>query len=141
MQDLIERAAQVIRTARQVVSMSCRKALPLDEISLETLSPYCGCGGVIKPAGVFFGEPIPSQALYRSQEEAQSCDLILVIGTSAVVYPAADIPRVAKEAGAQVIEINPERTDLTDRLADFIIQEKAGIAISRIVTAIKALAS
>jgi NAD-dependent protein deacetylase/lipoamidase len=126
---------------RQVVCMSCRKVLPLDAISLETLPPYCGCGGVFKPAGVFFGEPIPSQALYRSQEEAQSCDLILVIGTSAVVYPAADIPRVAKEAGAQVIEINPERTDLTDRLADFIIQEKAGIAIPQIIAAIKALAS
>jgi len=126
---------------RQVVCMSCGKVLPLDEISLETLPPYCGCGGVFKPAGVFFGEPIPLYALSRSQEEAQSCDLILVIGTSAVVYPAADIPRVAKEAGAQVIEINPERTDLTDRLADFIIQEKAGIAIPQIITAIKAMAS
>ncbi|HKA52953.1 MAG TPA: NAD-dependent deacylase [Candidatus Binatia bacterium] len=126
---------------RQVVCMSCRKVLPLDEISLERLPPYCGCGGVFKPAGVFFGEPIPPYALSRSQEEAQSCDLILVIGTSAVVYPAADIPRVAKEAGAQVIEINPERTDLTDWLADFIIQEKAGVAIPQIVAAIKAMAS
>ncbi len=126
---------------RQVVCMNCRKVLPLDEVSLEMLPPYCGCGGVFKPAGVFFGEPIPSQALYRSQKEAQSCDLILVIGTSAVVYPAADIPRVAKEAGAQVIEINPERTDLTDRLADLIIQEKAGTAIPQILAAIKAMAS
>ena len=126
---------------RQVVCLSCRKMLPLEEISLETLPPYCGCGGVFKPAGVFFGEPIPSHALYRSQDEAQSCDLILVIGTSAVVYPAADIPRMAKEGGAQVIEINPERTDLTDRLADLIIQEKAGTAIPQIVAAIKAMAS
>ena len=126
---------------RQVVCLRCGKVLPLDEISLETLPPYCGCGGVFKPAGVFFGEPIPSQALYRSQEEAQSCDLILVIGTSAVVYPAADIPRVAKEGGAQVIEINPERTDLTDRLANLIIQEKAGTAIPQIVAAITAMAS
>jgi NAD-dependent protein deacetylase/lipoamidase len=126
---------------RQVVCMSCRKLLPLDELSLETLPPYCGCGGVFKPAGVFFGEPIPPYALSRSQEEAQSCDLILVIGTSAVVYPAADIPRLAKETGAQVIEINPERTDLTDWLADFIIQEKAGTAIPQIVAAIKAMAS
>jgi NAD-dependent deacetylase len=126
---------------RQVVCMSCRKVLPLDDLSLETLPPYCGCGGIFKPAGVFFGEPIPPYALSRSQEEAQSCDLILVIGTSAVVYPAADIPRVAKEAGAQVIEINPERTDLTDWLADFIIQEKAGVAIPQIVAAIKAMAS
>ena len=126
---------------RQVVCQKCSKVLPLAEIPLETLPPYCGCGGVFKPAGVFFGEPIPVHALYRSQEEARNCDLILVIGTSAVVYPAADIPRVAKQAGAQVIEINPERTDLTDWVSDFIIQEKAGVAIPQVVDAIKAMAS
>jgi NAD-dependent SIR2 family protein deacetylase len=60
-----------------------------------------------------------------------------------LIERAAQVIRTArqKEAGAQVIEINPERTDLTDRFADFIIQEKAGIAITRIATAIKALAS
>jgi NAD-dependent protein deacetylase/lipoamidase len=124
-----------------VVCMSCRKLLPLDEISLDTLPPYCSCKGVFKPAGVFFGEPIPLEAMYRSQEAAQSCDLILVIGTSAVVYPAADIPRVAKESGAQVIEINPEKTDLTQQTSDFIIQQKAGVAIPQIIAAIKAMAS
>jgi NAD-dependent deacetylase len=126
---------------RQVVCMSCRKLLSLDEISLETLPPYCSCGGVFKPAGVFFGEPIPLDALSRSQEAAQSCDLILVIGTSAVVYPAADIPRVAKQAGAQVIEINPEKTDLTGWVSDFIILGKAGVVIPQILAAIKAMAS
>jgi len=79
--------------------------------------------------------------MLRSQEEAQNCEVILVIGTSAVVYPAADIPRVAKQAGAQVIEINPERTDLTNVVSDFIIQEKAGVAIPQIVAAIKAMSS
>lgn len=126
---------------RQVVCMSCRKLLPLDEVSLETLPPYCSCGGVFKPAGVFFGEPIPVDAMNRSQEAAQTCDLVLVIGTSAVVYPAADIPRVAKQAGARVIEINPEKTDLTGWVSDFIIQEKAGVAIPQIIAAIKAMAS
>jgi NAD-dependent deacetylase len=126
---------------RQVVCMSCRKLLPLDEISLNTLPPYCSCGGVFKPAGVFFGEPIPVDAMYRSQEAAETCDLVLVIGTSAVVYPAADIPRVAKQAGAQVIEINPEKTDLTGGVSDFIILEKAGVAIPQIIAAIKAMAS
>ncbi len=126
---------------RQVICQQCDKTLPLEDISLETLPPYCSCGGVFKPAGVFFGEPIPMHAMLRSQEEAQSCEVILVIGTSAVVYPAADIPRVAKEAGAHVIEINPERTDLTSGVSDFLIQEKAGVAIPRIVAAIRAMAS
>jgi len=126
---------------RQVVCQRCQKVSPLEEISLHTLPPYCGCGGVLKPAWVFFGEPIPVHAMYRSQEAAQSCDLILVIGTSAVVYPAADIPRVAKQSGAQVIEINPEHTDLTGSISDFIIEEKAGVAIPQIIAAIKAMAS
>jgi NAD-dependent SIR2 family protein deacetylase len=97
--------------------------------------------GVRKPAGVFFGEPIPVDAMYRSQEAAQTCDVVLVIGTSAVVSPAADIPRVAKQAGARVIEINPEKTDLTSWVSDFIILEKAGVAIPQIIAAIKAMAS
>ena len=126
---------------RQVICQSCDKLLALEEISLTTLPPYCGCGGVFKPAGVFFGEPIPAHALYRSQEAAQSCDLIIVVGTSAVVYPAADIPRVAKEAGAQVIEINPEPTELTGWVSDFLIQEKAGVAIPQIIDELKAMAS
>lgn len=126
---------------RQVVCLSCRKLLPMSEISLESLPPYCGCGGVFKPAGVFFGEPIPTHALYRAREEAQSCDLMLVVGTSAVVYPAADVPRVAKGAGAQVIEVNPERTPLTDYVSDCIILEKAGVAMPQIVAEIKALAA
>jgi len=125
---------------RQVVCLRCHQLRPLDEISLETLPPYCDCGGVFKPAGVFFGEPIPSRALSRSQEEARGCDLMLVIGTSAVVYPAAAMPLVAKEAGARVIEINPERTDLTGSVSDFIILEKAGVAMPRIIAAITAMA-
>ena len=126
---------------RQVVCQSCQKLLPMSEIALESLPPYCPCGGVFKPNGVFFGEPIPSYALSRSYEESQSCDVMLVIGTSAVVYPAAAMPGVAKETGAQVIEINPEPTDLTGPVSDFIIQDKAGVVMPRIIAAIKDMAS
>jgi len=58
-----------------VICQRCQKVLPLEDIALDTLPPYCACGGVFKPAGVFFGEPIPEHAMYRSQEAAQSCDL------------------------------------------------------------------
>lgn len=126
---------------RQVVCQSCQKLLPMSEISLNSLPPYCRCGGVFKPNGVFFGEPIPSFALSRAYEESQQAEVMLVIGTSAVVYPAAAMPGVAKEAGAQVIEINPEHTDLTGPVSDFIIQDKAGVAIPKIVQVIKDMAS
>lgn len=125
---------------RQAVCQSCDKMLPLAEVSLETLPPYCSCGGVFKPAFVFFGEPIPSHAQSRSSEEAQNCELMLVIGTSAEVYPAAAMPGVAKEAGARVIEINPEPTNLTGAISDFIIQGKAGVVMPQIVAAIKDMA-
>ncbi len=126
---------------RQVVCQSCEKLLPMSEILLNSLPPYCPCGGVLKPNGVFFGEPIPSYALSRAYEESQQSEVMLVIGTSAVVYPAAAMPGVAKEAGAQVIEINPEHTDLTGAVSDFIIQDKAGVAIPKIVQVIKDMAS
>jgi NAD-dependent deacetylase len=126
---------------RQVVCQSCHKLLPMSEISLNSLPPYCPCGGVFKPNGVFFGEPIPSYALSRAYAESHQADVMLVIGTSAVVYPAAAMPGVAKEAGAQIIEINPENTDLTGPISDFIIQEKAGVAIPQIVQVIKDMAS
>lgn len=126
---------------RQVVCQSCHKLLPMSEISLNSLPPYCPCGGVFKPNGVFFGEPIPSYALSRAYAESQQADVMLVIGTSAVVYPAAAMPGVAKEAGAQIIEINPENTDLTGPISDFIIRAKAGVAIPQIVQVIKDMAS
>jgi hypothetical protein len=63
----------------------------LEKIKMEgKLPPYCQCGGVIKDDGVFFGEPIPSDVLQKSQREAWKCDLMLICGTSAVVYPFAD---------------------------------------------------
>ena len=126
---------------RQVVCQSCEKLLPMSEISLNNLPPYCRCGGVFKPNGVFFGEPIPEYALSRAYEESQHAEVMLVIGTSAVVYPAAAMPGVAKESGAQIIEINPEHTDLTGPVSDFIIQDKAGVAIPKIVQVIKDMAS
>ena len=71
--------------------------------------PICPtCGGPMRPGVVWFGEALPPSALSRAGEAASSCDVILVIGTSRVVYPAAAFVEVAAEAGATVIEINPE---------------------------------
>jgi NAD-dependent deacetylase len=94
---------------RQVICLNCATEYPSKGISVETLPPYCKCGGILKPAAVFFGEPIPYEALSRSHLEAQNCQVVLVIGTSAVVQPAASIPYIARRTGAKVIEVNPER--------------------------------
>ncbi len=99
---------------RDTVCLKCGRKYPGTELNLDTLPPYCNCGGVLKPDAVFFGEPIPQEALSRSYEEAYNCRVVLVIGTSAVVEPAASIPYLARRAGARIIEVNPERALAAD---------------------------
>jgi NAD-dependent deacetylase len=76
---------------------------------------------------------IPQEALWRSRQVATDCDVMLVLGTSAVVQPAALMPVVAKESGAKVIEINPERTPLTGEISDYLILGTAGDVMNRIM--------
>jgi NAD-dependent deacetylase len=81
---------------------------------LPALPPRCPqCGGLERPGVVWFGEALPEEALNAAFDAAGACDLMLVVGTSAVVYPIAYLPRVARERGARVIEVNPEETALT----------------------------
>jgi NAD-dependent deacetylase len=79
---------------------------------------------------------IPPQYLARSQQLAASCEIMLVVGTSATVQPAAAIPLLAKERGARVIEINPEPTPLTKRISDFLICGQAGAVVQELVAAV-----
>jgi NAD-dependent deacetylase len=108
----------------------------------DRLPPRCPkCGGVIKSDGVAFGEPIPSDVAERSMEDADKCDLMLICGTSAVVYPFAYLPRVARQRGkAIIIELNAEPTPLTQEgISDYIIQGKTGEILPNIVKEIKKL--
>jgi NAD-dependent deacetylase len=85
------------------------RTLPFPE-----LPPKCdACGGLLRPGVVWFGEALPEEAIGRAFAAAESCELMLVVGTSAVVYPVAYLPQLAKRAGAYVIEVNPDETPLT----------------------------
>jgi len=68
---------------------------------------------MLRPAVVWFEEPLPAQELHDAAAFAGRAELVLVVGTSSIVYPAASLPLIAREAGAYVVEINPERTALT----------------------------
>ncbi len=83
---------------------------------LGELPPRCNCGGMLRPGVVWFGEALPADALERATLAARKAALLMVVGTSAQVYPAADLPRLARRAGAFVVEINPEPTALTDEV-------------------------
>ena len=126
---------------RRAVCLACGKYYAWEEISLKVLPPRCKCDGVLKPDAVFFGEPIPEEAFQRAYGASRKCKLMLVIGTSAVVYPAANIPQIAKQAGAVVVEINPEPTPLTGFVSDYIIPGKAGTILPEIVNELKRLIS
>ena len=95
----------------------------------------------MKTDGVGFGEPIPGDVAQGSLEEAWKCDLMLICGTSAVVYPFANLPRVARQRGvAAIIEENAEPTPLThEGISAFIIQGKTGEVLPAIVEEIKRL--
>jgi NAD-dependent deacetylase len=92
---------------------------------------------VLKPNTVLFGESLPQEALETAWREAATCRLMLVIGTSAVVQPAASLPSVARGQGAAIIEINPEHAFPG---ADLVIEERAGSALPGILAELKQLA-
>ena len=118
--------------------MSCGARDRLATIALDRLPPLCPeCGGFLKTDTVMFGEPIPEDTLKECHRQAALCDLFLVVGTSAVVYPAAEFPLLARRRGAQLIEINLQDTPLTG-LADVVIQARAGQSLPAIVERLKA---
>ncbi|RJP74192.1 MAG: NAD-dependent deacylase [Candidatus Zixiibacteriota bacterium] len=109
-------------------------ALAEAEAALEKeLPPRCGeCGGVLRPGIVFFGEMLPARAVDEAHDLARRARLLLVIGSSLVVYPAAQIPLIAKTSGARLALVNDEPTPADD-LADWIVRGKAGEVMPELV--------
>jgi NAD-dependent deacetylase len=101
------------------------------------IPPRCICRQILKPDAVFFGEAIPQNALNRSFQLASEAQALMVAGTSAEVSPANTIPSVAKQNGAKLIEINKERTHLTDTITDIFLHGDAGGIMSALVEAVK----
>ena len=106
--------------------LHCHRAYRSGEISLEHFPPTCReCGGILKPDFVFFGEAIPQRPLAEAYEAASLSDVFLIIGTTGEVMPANQIPLIAKEYGATIIEVNPEPSNYTDKITDIFLQGKA----------------
>ncbi len=101
-------------------------SVPINEELFEHLPPHCSCGSILRPDVVLFGEQLPEQALRRALNLAETCDLILVIGTSMLVYPASSLPLIVLRRGLPVIEINPEETPLTSLAGVISIHGAAG---------------
>ena len=99
----------------------------------NSLPPSCQhCGGVMKPDTVMFGEPIPSSVLEECVVQANKSDCILMVGTSATVYPAASFPQEIKSRGGKIIELNPAETSLTE-ISDISIRGSTSSTIPDLV--------
>jgi len=133
--------------------ISCGARFAREEVSLEELPPRCKCGAVLKDDVVHFKEPIPSDVIQESEKEALRCDLMLICGTSAVVYPFANLPRMARyhsrrfmagldvvgyTSDVKIIEVNADATPLTQEgISDYLVQGKTGEILPRIVEEVK----
>jgi NAD-dependent deacetylase len=107
-----------------------------DRAALEP--PSCRvCGGPVRPAVVWFGEMLPTAAILTAQEAAASCDVMLVVGTSGIVFPAADLPWMARRAGAALIDINPSPTPFSDAAAVFL-RGPSGVMLPQLLASMAA---
>jgi NAD-dependent deacetylase len=133
--------------------ISCGLRFAREEVSLDELPPRCKCGAALKYDVVHFKEPIPSDVMEESEKEASRCDYMLICGTSAVVYPFTNLPRMARfhlgksvtgldvigrETNVKIIEVNADPTPLTQEgISDYLIQGKTGEILPMIVEEVK----
>ncbi len=96
--------------------VSCGREREDRRAKIPELPPRCSCGGIERPGVVWFGESLPGDVWARAEEAAHNADLFLIIGTSAVVYPAAGLADLAKSRGARVVEINIAETPVSHRV-------------------------
>ncbi len=118
---------------RETYCLQCGKEFIAPHVP-DGMPPYCECGGVLKPNTVLFGEQLPDGALETAYHESATCKLMLVIGTSAVVQPAASLPVLAQQKGAKIVEVNIERAFPG---ADLVVAQKAGVGLSGILEEVK----
>ena len=122
---------------RWIRCLGCGERYPLEEILQRNRRseevPVCGsCAGILKPDVIFFGEALPEETLQEATRRASHCDLLIVVGSSLVVYPAAYMPLYAKQAGAKLVIINLSPTP-ADEIADVVIHASAGEVMGRIL--------
>ena len=128
-----QNVTEIHGSLRETYCLHCSKEYLAPGVP-DGMPPYCKCGGVLKPNTVLFGEQLPEGALEKAYQESASCKLMLVIGTSAVVQPAASLPALARQKGAKIVEVNIEPAFSA---ADVVVKEKAGVGLSHILKAIR----
>jgi NAD-dependent deacetylase len=120
----------------ELICMRCKKSYPMERYE-EQMPPLCTCGYTLRPDVVLFGEPLPQGTLFEAYNLAKHCDVMLVVGTSSLVAPMSNMPYVAKENNARIIEVNLDVTFISDFASDIIIKGKAEEILPQIVSEVK----
>jgi NAD-dependent deacetylase len=110
----------------------CGANFPNRRVPLPRIPPHCACGGLARPGVVWFGEPLPEGMMKEAEHAAAGAQVLLVIGTSAVVYPAAGLVPYARQSGARIVEVNTAPTEVS-ALVDLCLQGPAGEILPQIV--------
>ncbi|MCW3787077.1 SIR2 family NAD-dependent protein deacylase [Plebeiibacterium sediminum] len=120
--------------SQKLKCLDCNTYYDAKEVNLKVIPPKCDkCGGLLKPDFIFFGEGIPPEAYQKSFDAAQKADVVIVIGSTGEVMPACQVPVVAKQSGATIIEINPDDSNFTHQITDYHVKMKAAEAMEAIV--------
>jgi len=124
-------------TVNEAICMNCRKIYPItimiNQFIKERTTPYClDCNGILKPNAIFFGEPLESKVLDAANKMLADCDLLIILGSSLLVYPVAFYPHKALEVGAKICIINIQETDI-DPYSEVVFHEKIGTILPQIV--------
>jgi NAD-dependent deacetylase len=132
-----ERVVEVHGTMREVVCLACGQRAPMERALARVRAgeddPPCRtCGGILKSATISFGQSLVPEDLRRAEQAARRCDLMLAIGTKLSVWPVAGVVPAAKDAGARVVIVNAEPTDM-DSLADAVLRGAIGDILPRLV--------
>lgn len=129
-----EKVIEFHGNCRRLISIDKKYEYPVEEISLDRLPPRCPrSGSILKPDFIFFGEQIPPQAYLDSMRAAEKAEVVIVVGSTGEVMPAGQIPVVAKQRGAKVIEVNVSSSNFTDFMTDVFLQGKATEVMSALM--------
>jgi len=112
-------STNVLELHGSIIRIKCTVCDFIDNITenFESLPPKCKCGSMLRPDVVWFGEPLPQNIWQSAIKEASICDVMIIVGTSLVVSPANTLPVYAKQNGAILIEVNPEKTVMSNDMA------------------------
>ena len=124
-------------TMAEAMCLECGDRIPMDDavgrVARGELAPECElCAGMLKAATVSFGQPMPAREVERAIGACEACDLLIAVGSSLVVYPAASLPALAKQSGARLIVINRTETPL-DGVADLALRDEIGRILPQLI--------